>query len=322
VPGIVRPGAAVREQRQDGFGSDLVPATERADPQERPGAGLLQGPAALSFEDVVVAAQRPEVGGHGFTAVPVLDRMVLIATSRATAAADTHTGTVTDLGVAAQRSAGQPVVPVGVEIAPPAVGVLAGDVGQHTRPLRQCRFGDPVAPGELGQERGGNVQLDDPAGRPGGGGAGGTSAGDAIEHEPAVGLGDSPSPLGAALVRDDGAGVAGGNRAEAGDLAGVLVAAEQRGERHPDLYADALVVVRGETAALVSCVCSRLVALGITAYSEWAVIAGSVREEMSDDVLSVNPARMSTRIWSRVDGCPARRAPWASRSIRSTAAWA
>ena len=60
--------------------------------------------------------------------------------------------------------------------------------------------------------------------------------------EPTAGVGDGVAPLGAVLAGDDGAGVGGGDRAEAGDLAGLLVVAEQGGQCHPHLDADALVV--------------------------------------------------------------------------------
>ena len=63
--GIVRPGTGVREWREDGFGLDLVPAAERAHPDEGAGGRLMQGPACLSLQGVVVAAQRCQVGGDG-----------------------------------------------------------------------------------------------------------------------------------------------------------------------------------------------------------------------------------------------------------------
>jgi hypothetical protein len=195
---------------------------------------LLESPAGLALEDVVVAAQWPQVRSDGLAAVLVGDGVVLVATGGRSAAADADAGAVADLGVAAQRGAGQAVVGVGVEVAPVAFAVLAGDVGQHARPARHGWFGGPVAAGQLGEERGGDVKLDDPAAWPGGGEPGGAAAGDAVEHQPSGGVSDGEAPLGAALLGDDGAGVRGGDRAEAGDLAGVLVVAEQGGQRCPE----------------------------------------------------------------------------------------
>src|SRR5689334_1736220 len=104
------------------------------------------------------------------------------------------------------------------------------------------------APVSSARERGGDVEFDDPAAGSGGGEPGGASAGDAVEQQAACGVGDGEAPLGAALGGDDGAGVGGRNRAEAGDLAGVLAVAEQGGQRDPHLDPDALVVARGGDA--------------------------------------------------------------------------
>ena len=60
---------------------------------------------------------------------------------------------IANLGVAAQRGAGQPVVGVGVEVAPVAFAVLAGDVGQHPGPARHRRLRGRGAAGELGEKR-------------------------------------------------------------------------------------------------------------------------------------------------------------------------
>ena len=79
------------------------------------------------------------------------------------------------------------------------------------------------------------MEFDDAAWWPGGGHTGGAAAGGAVVEQLALGVGESPAPFGAALARDDLADVGGGDGAEPGDLAGVLVVAEQGGQRDPGL---------------------------------------------------------------------------------------
>src|SRR5699024_366398 len=129
------------------------------------------------------------------------------------------------------------------------VAVLEGDVGEHGGPSPDSRFCGPGGAGQLSEERGGDVEFDDPAAWPGGGEPAGAVAGGAVDEQPAVGVGDGEAPFGAALLGDDRAGVARGDRAEAGDLARLLVVAEQGGQGDPHLDPDALVEAGGGGAS-------------------------------------------------------------------------
>ena len=234
-----------------------------------------------------MTAQRRQVRGDGPAAVLVFDGVVLVAAGGAMAAADADAGAVADLGVAAQRSVRQPVAGMGVEVALVAVAVLPGDVGQHARPWRRRRLPGPIVTGELGEERLGHVELDDSAARPGGDEPCGAPTSDAVEQQPARGVGDGESPLGAALLGDDDAGVGGGHGAQAGYLAGLLVTAEQGGQRHPNLHADALVVTRGGITADPGSAGDTLVAHDSIASSGRVVVGRAVREAVgSSDVVA------------------------------------
>ena len=103
---IVRPGTGARRRREDRLGPHFVPAAEWARPDERAGSLLLKGPTALTLEEVVVPAERCQVRGDSGAAVLVLDRVVLVATSGTSAAADSDAGPIADLGVATQACTG------------------------------------------------------------------------------------------------------------------------------------------------------------------------------------------------------------------------
>ena len=174
--------------------------------------------------------------------------------------------------------------------------VLAGDIGQYGGPARHRRLRGPALGGELGEQRRRYVHLDDPPGRPGGEEPLRAPAGDAVEQQPPGVVGDGEAPLGPALAGDDCSGVRGGDRPHAGDLAGLLVAAEQGGQRHPHLHADPLVVDRAVAHpdaripgaagdALVDVARGGPVAprVGLPR----VVVARSVREEVGDDLVAV-----------------------------------
>jgi hypothetical protein len=93
-----------------GFGADLVAGLERGGPHEPAGLGLLELPAAVGLQHVIVAAQRSQISGNSHTALLIGDGVVLVAAPRPTPTPRPHTGAVADLDVAAQRSAGQPLI--------------------------------------------------------------------------------------------------------------------------------------------------------------------------------------------------------------------
>ena len=152
-----------------------------------------------------MAAQRGEIGGDGGAAVLVGDGVVLVAAGGAVAAAGADAGAVAGLGVAAQCGAGESVIGVGVEVAPVPFAVLLCDVREDPGPGPDRT----VAVGQLGEECGGNVQLDGSAAGTGGGKAGGAATGGAVEQQSPGRVGDRVAPLRAALGGDDGAGVSG-----------------------------------------------------------------------------------------------------------------
>jgi hypothetical protein len=106
-------------------------------------------------------------------------------------------------------------VPVGlvgfVAVGLVAVGVVAGDVDDHGGPGRDGALQAADGLGhQPGQALGGDVEFDDPARRPGERQIERAAAGDPVEQQPPLAVGDRVTPLGAALAGDDLAGMPAG----------------------------------------------------------------------------------------------------------------
>ena len=234
-------------------GQELAPGgvvpTQGAVPDEQAGLGPGDRPAGTVLHPVVVMAERAQVDPHGGAAGPVVVAVVDLAGVGGVAAdACEGAGAVADLGVAAQRCAEEPVGGACVEVGEVAVavGVLGRDVGHHPAPdPARGRVGD-----QRTQQRLGNVQFDDPARRAVAAESGRAAARAAFRDQGSVRAGDGEPPLGAVLQRDAVAGVGSDQKAEAGDLGGMLVEPEQCGQADPDLDPDPLIarLVRGAAA--------------------------------------------------------------------------
>jgi hypothetical protein len=247
VPGIVRLRTGVGKWRQDGFGLDLVAAAEWAGPDEGAGAGWWRvqpaWPLRCGRDGRAVPGRRRRSGRR-----PGTRRCGPGRSGRGDGGIRRRRrcGRGSGCGGAARRGAAGRRG--GVEVAPVAFAVPAGDVGQHpahcATPAR--RRG---AAGELGEKRCGQCSSTIPPARPGGGEPGGPRR---------VMPSNSSRPPASVMAqrhsarrwprRRRGRWVAGSGRGRRSRR--VLVVAEQGGQRHPHLHADALVVAHGGSAAV------------------------------------------------------------------------
>jgi hypothetical protein len=102
-----------------------------------------------------------DIGGGRWAAGGVVSGVVQLGGGGRAPAAGVTAVAIPDLDVASQGAAGEPGARLVVQRGPQlvAAGVLGGQVGDHPGPLPAGRG----VGGQLGQHRGGDVQLDDPA---------------------------------------------------------------------------------------------------------------------------------------------------------------
>src|SRR5882757_3042038 len=181
-------------------------------------------------------AERPDVAPRGQPAPGVCIRMVLVGRIGRPAAAGERAGPVADLDVAGQRGAGEPSASRRIEPCQDSVppGVLGGDIRHHRSP----GAGGGGSGGELTQNLGRDMELDDPtpAGTPPRHRPTWSAAGETGEDQVALGVGDGETPLSPApLISDQAARYVGQHRAEPGYLAASFIQPEEGGQPDPHL---------------------------------------------------------------------------------------
>jgi hypothetical protein len=110
-------------------------------PAEHARFGLVQSPATVALEPMVVTARVPEVGCGGQPTLGVIEFVILICCVSRSAAADHDAVPIADLQGTAQRSAGRTTGGIGaVRVRTAGIAVeSAGQVGDHASPATQCR---------------------------------------------------------------------------------------------------------------------------------------------------------------------------------------
>lgn len=200
----------------------------------------MQPPPASVFQAVIVSAQRPGVRAGGGPALPVVNGVIEIGTAGRGSASRVNTRAIPDLDMAAQHRPGEPGGGVlSGPFTPTNLGGLGRDVGHYPNPFTA---GIQIS-GELGEQSGGQVQLDDPASTRRqltigalGCDAGGSAAGDTRNQQLPSRVGEGKAPFGGALRDHQGPGDLRGYRTPPGDLTGIPVTPEQRRQCHPQLY--------------------------------------------------------------------------------------
>ena len=173
----------------------------------------------------IIAARRP--------AVLMIVRMVLLGLARGTATPREHTRAIADLDMTPQRRVREPIPgpPIQLRQQTGAVSVLGGQVrDQRLPPGRRVR-------GKLFEQGGGDLQFDraamslsDQWTPTRSGMSGWAAASGAGQDQVAVGVGNGEAPLRVLLAGQTITSSAGRNRAKPGDLAGMIIMAEQGGQ--------------------------------------------------------------------------------------------
>lgn len=225
-------------------GVAVVGMPQPANPSEDARLGLVQAPATLTFQPMIMAAGGPQVGSDGGAADSVVASVISIAAAGAGPAADHDAASVADFQVAAQHRAGCPPSWIIPALAGKIVGELADQVSDHRCPAAQrVRFGFQRV-----QRGDGDLQLHE---GPAAGGAS-SSSGRAGTGDPAadripVLIGDHKPPLHGPQGGGQVTGQLRVHRSPPGDLRWILVVAQQRGQLYPQLHSAITAITRARS---------------------------------------------------------------------------
>lgn len=128
-------GDGIREWFDDRRRSTLIGVAQSACPAEHAVLGLMQCPAALALQSMVMTTGVTEVGPAGRSALGVVKGVVLVGASGG-ARQRSWCRTVPDFQVATQRGTGDAAAGVGVlpTLTGADVAEVAGQVGHHVDP--------------------------------------------------------------------------------------------------------------------------------------------------------------------------------------------